>query len=200
MTTTTRSSTPQADAVTLGTVATTIDELVRIADGAPVVLADDALAQMDKVSGYIHNAIAEGKVIYGLTTGVGDLVTERLSADQIASVQLNMLRSHACGMGPDLSVREVRAMMAVMLKSLLQGYSGVSAELAQRMCLMLNRQVTPWSPGSGSVGYLIATAHIGLSLFGEGQCWYQGSCCPPPKRWRKRALRHAFPARAKGTR
>lgn len=178
MTTNTCSSTPHVDAVTLGRTTTTVDELVRIADGAPVVLASDALANMDKVSGYIHTAIADGKVIYGLTTGVGDLVTERLSADQIASVQLNMLRSHACGMGKDLSVREVRAMMAVMLKSLLQGYSGVSAELAQRMCLMLNRQVTPWSPASGSVGYLIATAHIGLSLFGEGQCWYQGRLLP----------------------
>ncbi|WP_313626391.1 aromatic amino acid ammonia-lyase [Kosakonia sp.] len=198
MTTTIRSSMSHVDAVTLGRDATTIDELVRIADGAQVVLADDALAQMDKVSGYIHKAIADGKVIYGLTTGVGDLVTERLSADQIASVQLNMLRSHACGMGPDLSVREVRAMMAVMLKSLLQGYSGVSSELAQRMCLMLNRQVTPWSPASGSVGYLIATAHIGLSLFGEGQCWYQGELLPSTDALAKAGIAPRIPGPREG--
>ncbi|WP_437889632.1 HAL/PAL/TAL family ammonia-lyase [Phytobacter sp. V91] len=178
MTTHTFSPTAPLPAVTLGRAKTTIDELVRIADGAPVILADDALAHMDSVSRYIHNAIADGKVIYGLTTGVGDLVTERLGADQIGLMQMNMLRSHACGMGPDLSVREVRATMAVMLKSLLQGYSGVSAELARHMCRMLNQQVTPWSPASGSVGYLIATAHIGLSMFGEGQCWYQGQLLP----------------------
>ncbi|MEN0614455.1 aromatic amino acid ammonia-lyase [Klebsiella indica] len=166
------------DAVILGRTRTTIEELVRIADGAPVILEPDALAHMDNVSRFIHKAIADGKVIYGLTTGVGDLVTERLSADQIGQMQMNMLRSHACGMGPDLSAREVRALMAVMLKSLLQGYSGVSAELARRMCQMLNQHVTPWSPAGGSVGYLIATAHIGLSVFGEGKCWYQGQLLP----------------------
>ena len=178
MTTHTCSPTQPPATVTLGRAKTTIDELVRIADGAPVALAPDALAQMDNVNRYIQRAIADGQVIYGLTTGVGDLVTERLGADQIGLMQMNMLRSHACGMGPDLSVREVRAMMAVMLKSLLQGFSGVSSALALRMCQMLNQQVTPWSPASGSVGYLIATAHIGLSVFGEGQCWYQGQLLP----------------------
>lgn len=69
-------------------------------------------------------------------------------------------------------------MMAVTLKSLLQGYSGVTPALAQRIADMLNRQVTPWSPAGGSVGYLIATAHIGLAVFGEGKCWYQGELLP----------------------
>lgn len=198
MTRQTGSTARSHETVTLGRAQTTIDELVRIADGAPVELAPEALANMNHVSGYIRRAIDEGQVIYGLTTGVGDLVTERLSADQIASVQLNMLRSHACGMGPDLSVREVRAMMAVMLKSLLQGYSGVSAELATRMAEMLNRQVTPWSPASGSVGYLIATAHIGLSLFGEGQCWYQGELLPSAEALAKAGIDPRVPGPREG--
>ncbi|WP_409159770.1 histidine ammonia-lyase [Pectobacterium sp. B2J-2] len=177
---TTHASSPEQhqDAVILGRTTTTIEELVRIADGTPVMLDPEALTHMDHVSRYIHHAIADGKVIYGLTTGVGDLVTKRLSADQIGLMQMNMLRSHACGMGPALPEREVRALMAVMLKSLLQGYSGVSAELARHMCQMLNQRITPWSPSGGSVGYLIATAHIGLSVFGEGQCWYQGQLLP----------------------
>lgn len=186
------------DVVTLGRAETTIEELVRIADGSRVQLDPEALAHMDNVSRYIHNAISEGKVIYGLTTGVGDLVTERLSANQIADVQLNMLRSHACGMGPDLSVREVRAMMAVMLKSLLQGYSGVNAELAQRIAQMLNNQVTPWSPAGGSVGYLIATAHIGLSVFGEGQCWYQGQRFPSAEALEKAGIAPRIPGPREG--
>ncbi len=198
MTTQTGSSGQQHNAVTLGITPTTIEQLVRIADGAQVALAPDALANMDNVSGYIRRAIDEGKVIYGLTTGVGDLVTERLSADQIASVQLNMLRSHACGMGPDLPVREVRAMMAVMLKSLLQGYSGVSPELVQRMAEMLNSRVTPWSPASGSVGYLIATAHIGLSLFGEGKCWYQGELLPSAEALEKAGIAPRIPGPREG--
>jgi len=166
--------TNDAAAVILGRAPTSIEQLVRIADGAKVQLEPEALDNMLRLNQYIHRAIDQQQVIYGLTTGVGDLVTERLSVSQIADVQLNMLRSHACGMGADLAIREVRAMMAVMLKSLLQGYSGVSPDLAVRLCVMLNQQVTPWSPAAGSVGYLIATAHIGLSLFGEGKSWYQG--------------------------
>ena len=96
----------------------------------------------------------------------------------MTDTQLNMLRSHACGVGPDLTVREVRAMMAVTLKSLLQGIQRRHPALAQRIADMLNRQVTPWSPAGGSVGYLIATAHIGLAVFGEGKCWYQGELLP----------------------
>ncbi|NIY48980.1 aromatic amino acid lyase [Cedecea colo] len=167
--------------VILGRDPSSIDDIVRIADGAPVALDQAALDNMAVVSQRIELAIEEGQVIYGLTTGVGDLVTTRLSREQISGTQLNMLRSHACGVGPDLSLREVRAMMVVTLKSLLQGYSGVTPALAQRIADMLNQQVTPWSPGSGSVGYLIATAHIGLAVFGEGRCWYQGEMLPADK-------------------
>jgi histidine ammonia-lyase len=171
-------TTPLNGSITLGQAPGTVDEIVRIADGAPIALEKAALDNMARVSSRIQRAIEQGQVIYGLTTGVGDLVTTRLSPDRMTDTQLNMLRSHACGVGPDLTVREVRAMMAVTLKSLLQGYSGVTPALAQRIADMLNRQVTPWSPAGGSVGYLIATAHIGLAVFGEGKCWYQGELLP----------------------
>ncbi|MBT0719076.1 aromatic amino acid lyase [Rosenbergiella epipactidis] len=161
-------------AVTLGSAESSIDDIIQIADGAHVALDAEALQNMDKVHGYVRRAIDQGEVIYGLTTGVGSLVSTRLTAEQIGDSQMNMLRSHACGTGADLSIRETRAMMAVTLKSLLQGYSGVSSSLAIRLAEMLNRHVIPWSPSAGSVGYLIATAHIGLSVFGEGKCWYQG--------------------------
>ncbi|EHD19994.1 MULTISPECIES: HAL/PAL/TAL family ammonia-lyase [Brenneria] len=166
------------DSVALGRAASSPADIVGIADGARVELEATALEGMLTVNRRIHQAIAQGRVIYGLTTGVGDLVTQRLSADDIADVQLNMLRSHACGVGAPLAEREVRAMMAVMLKSLLQGYSGVSPALAALMAEMLNKGVTPWSPAKGSVGYLIATAHIGLAVFGIGKCWYQGALLP----------------------
>lgn len=171
-------TTPLNGSITLGQARGTVDEIVRIADGAPIALEKAALDNMARVSSRIQRAIEQGQIIYGLTTGVGDLVTTRLSPDRMTDTQLNMLRSHACGVGPDLTVREVRAMMAVTLKSLLQGYSGVTPALAQRIADMLNRQVTPWSPAGGSVGYLIATAHIGLAVFGEGKCWYQGELLP----------------------
>ncbi len=167
-----------ATSLTLGQRPSTIEEITQIADGAQVSVTAEALQNMDRVHGYVRQAIDQGQVIYGLTTGVGSLVNTRLNGDQIAESQINMLRSHACGTGADLSIRETRAMMAVMLKSLLQGYSGVSSSLALRLADMLNRQLTPWSPSGGSVGYLIATAHIGLAVFGEGKCWYRGQLLP----------------------
>ena len=129
-------TTPLNGSITLGQAPGTVDEIVRIADGAPIALEKAALDNMARVSSRIQRAIEQGQVIYGLTTGVGDLVTTRLSPDRMTDTQLNMLRSHACGVGPDLTVREVRAMMAVTLKSLLQGYSGVTPALAQRIADM----------------------------------------------------------------
>lgn len=165
-------------AIVLGDAETSIDQITKIADGALVSADTKSLHNMDRTHRYICEAIQQGKVIYGLTTGVGSLVSTRLDAAQAANSQINMLRSHACGTGPDLTIRETRAIMAVTLKSLLQGYSGVSSSLALRLIQMLNRQVIPWAPSGGSVGYLIATAHIGLAVFGEGQCWYNGELLP----------------------
>ncbi|KQN51769.1 histidine ammonia-lyase [Serratia sp. Leaf50] len=164
--------------VTLGTAETSVSEIAAIAYGAEVLLEASALDGMLNVHEKIRQAIADNKVIYGLTTGVGDLVTQRLSPEQISDVQLNMLKSHACGIGPVLAQHEVRAMMAVMIKSLLQGFSGVSPSLVQTMAEMLNKGVVPWSPAKGSVGYLIATAHIGLSVFGYGKSYYLGELLP----------------------
>ncbi|WP_230492649.1 HAL/PAL/TAL family ammonia-lyase [Martelella alba] len=164
--------------VTLGKGDTSLREIVAIADGAQVELAQDALAGMAALQTLIRQAIDQGNVIYGLTTGVGDLVTARLGAADVAAMQLNMLKSHACGMGAPLAQREVRAMMAVMIVSLLQGHSGVGPELVTTLARMLNQGVIPWSPSKGSVGYLIATAHIGLAVFGHGQCGYQGALLP----------------------
>ncbi|AFE58615.1 HAL/PAL/TAL family ammonia-lyase [Rahnella aceris] len=164
--------------VILGTAETSVRDIADIAYGAQVLPDPSASDAMLIVHEKIRQAIDNNKVIYGLTTGVGDLVTQRLSPEQISDVQLNMLKSHACGTGPVLAQHEVRAMMAVMMKSLLQGFSGVSPALVQTMADMLNKGVTPWSPAKGSVGYLIATAHIGLSVFGYGKSFYQGELLP----------------------
>lgn len=160
--------------ITLGKQPTSIDELVAIAKGAHVKLCPDALEGMRPVQQLLHAAISEGRPIYGLTTGVGDLYSVKLKPEDISRAQLNMLRSHASGMGAPLDEPSVRAIMAAMIKALLQGHSGVSPELVLTMTEMLNRGVVPWCPAKGSVGYLIATSHIGLVIFGEGKAWFQG--------------------------
>lgn len=160
--------------VELGIAPSTIADIAAIAAGAKLALCSDALDGMKAVQNKLHQAIEERRPIYGLTTGVGDLYTVALGADEISRAQFNMLRSHASGMGKPLEAEPVRAIMACMIKSLLLGFSGVSPELVQTMADMLNRGVTPWSPAKGSVGYLIATAHIGLVIFGEGRAWFGG--------------------------
>jgi histidine ammonia-lyase len=164
--------------VPLGNFPTSIAAIAAIADGAPVNLDPEALELMHQTRGMLSSALDSGQQIYGLTTGVGDLYQVKLRPEELSQAQLNMLRSHACGVGAPHDPQTIRAIMATMIRALLQGYSCVGPELVITMAEMLNRGVTPWSPGSGSVGYLIATAHIGLAVFGEGKAWYQGELLP----------------------
>ncbi|NWE25086.1 HAL/PAL/TAL family ammonia-lyase [Pseudomonas gingeri] len=164
--------------VKLGAEPTSIDDIAAIAAGAPVVLDPVMLTAMKRIHDLIQLELDCGQSIYGLTTGVGDLYSVKLRPEEISRSQLNMLRSHASGVGDPHDNLAIRAIMATMIKALLQGCSGVSSELVVTMSEMLNRGVTPWSPGGGSVGYLIATAHIGLAVFGQGQAWYQGELLP----------------------
>jgi histidine ammonia-lyase len=160
--------------VTFGKQPTSVSEIVAVARGAKVELCPDAIQGMATVEGLLQEAIAEGRPIYGLTTGVGDLYTVKLKPEDIARAQLNILRSHASGMGTPLDELSVRAIMATMIKALVQGHSGISPQLVRTMTEMLNRGVVPWCPAKGSVGYLIATSHIGLVIFGEGRAFYKG--------------------------
>lgn len=157
---------------------TTIAEIVAIAHGAPLLLDETALAGLNALQACLQGAIAHQRPIYGLTTGVGDQYSVQLSAAEISNAQIGMLRSHACGIGAAYPHTVVRAIMATMIRALLQGHSGVGPTLVSTMAAMLNRGVIPYAPSKGSVGYLIATAHIGLVLFGEGEATYKGERLP----------------------
>lgn len=186
------------DPVDLGFATTTAADIARIASGAPVRLAPDALAAVQRCHEMIGRAIDGGVAIYGLTTGVGDLYSVRLGRDEISRAQLNMLRSHASGVGKPHDPRAIRAMMATMIKAMLQGVSGVSPAMIETMAEMLNRGVTPWSPSGGSVGYLIATAHIGLAMFGHGKAWYQGELLPGGEALRRAGIAVRAPGPREG--
>jgi histidine ammonia-lyase len=166
------------DPVRIGPDPTPLSDIVAIAHGAPVTLDSGALDGMAHTRALLIRALDRGEAIYGLTTGVGDLYSVRLGPDEVSRAQLNMLRSHASGVGAPHDHAAVRAIIATMIKALIQGASGVGPELVVTMAEMLNRGVTPWSPGGGSVGYLIATAHIGLAIFGHGKAWYQDELLP----------------------
>src|SRR6266568_4979280 len=147
-------------------------ELVRASDG--VLLAPDAREAVDRARAVVDALVAGNKLSYAITTGVGKLSDVRIAGDQIRELQVNLVRSHAVGVGEPLSVAETRAMMLLRANSLSKGHSGVRAIVIDTVCELLNRRVTPFVPSQGSVGAsgdLAPLAHLALSLIGEGECF-----------------------------
>jgi histidine ammonia-lyase len=124
----------------------------------------------------VEEIIARDAVVYGVTTGFGKLSDVRIPRDALGELQLNLVRSHACGVGDPLSEGEVRGMMLLRANVLTLGLSGVRLEIVQMLCEMLNRRVFPVVPGRGSVGAsgdLAPLAHLALSLIGEGESFFE---------------------------
>ena len=138
-----------------------------------VLLFADAREVVDRARAIVVEIVASNKLAYAITTGVGKLSDVRIAGDQIRELQINLVRSHAVGVGEPLSAPETRAMMLLRANSLAKGYSGVRAIVIDTLCEMLNRGVTPFVPSQGSVGAsgdLAPLAHLALALIGEGEC------------------------------
>jgi histidine ammonia-lyase len=139
----------------------------------PVLLLAEAREIVARARAVVDDIVAGNKLAYAITTGVGKLSDVRIIGDQIRELQVNLVRSHAVGIGEPLSDVEVRAMMLLRANSLAKGYSGVRAKVIDTLCEMLNRGVTPFVPSQGSVGAsgdLAPLAHLALAMIGEGEC------------------------------
>ena len=151
-----------------------VREVAQINNRRPVLLSADAREAVDRARAVVDEIVASNKLAYAITTGVGKLSDVRIAGDQIRELQINLVRSHAVGVGEPLSVAETRAMMLLRANSLAKGYSGVRAIVIDTLCEMLNRGVTPFVPSQGSVGAsgdLAPLAHLALALIGEGECF-----------------------------
>jgi histidine ammonia-lyase len=125
----------------------------------------------------IEEIVAREEVVYGVNTGFGKLSDVRIPQGDLRALQLNLVRSHACGIGDPLSIPEVRAMMLLRANVLALGFSGIRFEIVEMLCQMLNRGVHPIVPEKGSVGAsgdLAPLAHLALSLIGEGEAFSEG--------------------------
>src|SRR5438105_11976072 len=125
----------------------------------------------------IDQIVARDNVVYGINTGFGKLADVRIPHEEIGVLQLNLVRSHACGIGSPLSEPEVRAMMLLRANVLALGFSGIRPEVIELLCEMLNARVHPVVPERGSVGAsgdLAPLAHLALSLIGEGEAFFDG--------------------------
>jgi histidine ammonia-lyase len=152
----------------------TLEEVREVAiEHRPVLLLAEAREAVDRAREIVDEIVASNKLAYAITTGVGKLSDVRIVGDQIRTLQINLVRSHAAGVGEPLSAAETRAMMLLRANSLSKGYSGVRAVVIDTLCEALNRRVTPFVPSQGSVGAsgdLAPLAHLALALIGEGEC------------------------------
>ncbi len=155
-----------------------LEELWQISKNqAQITLDEKALQRVDAARQVVEKAVAEEKIIYGVTTGFGKLSNVHISGEHTSQLQLNLLRSHACGVGPKVSTQISRAIMVLKLNNLLRGFSGVRRELIFHLQELLNRGVHPLIPSKGSVGAsgdLAPLAHMSLVLIGEGMAEYRG--------------------------
>ena len=157
--------------------------------GEPVQMDQQARDRMNRSRGSVLNLAIADSPIYAVNTGVGLLANTRLSPSELEQLQLNVIRSHACGCGSPLPQEVVRAMMLIRANVLAKGLSGVRVEVAETLCQLLNHHVTPVVPSRGSVGAsgdLAPLAHIALVLIGEGKAEVGGHIVHGDE-----ALRHA---------
>lgn len=153
----------------------TLEQLLQIADtDVEVGIAPAARARVAAARAVVDEKAAGDSPVYGINTGFGSFAETRIERDDLAQLQVNLLRSHAAGVDAPLSVRAVRATMALRANVLAKGFSGIRLETLDALVALLNRRVHPRVPSRGSVGAsgdLAPLAHVALVLIGEGEVW-----------------------------
>jgi histidine ammonia-lyase len=157
--------------------ALTLEQIAAVAiDDERVAISPSARPGIAASRKVIEEIVARDAVVYGVNTGFGKLSDVRVPQDELRQLQLNLVRSHACGIGEPLSEPEVRAMMLLRANVLTLGFSGIRWEVIGLLCEMLNRRVHPVVPEKGSVGAsgdLAPLAHLALSVIGEGEAFFE---------------------------
>jgi histidine ammonia-lyase len=157
-------------------------QVVDVAGGeGHISLSAAARERVEQSRRVVEKIVAEGRTVYGVNTGFGKLSDVRIEPSQLRELQLNLVRSHSCGLGPPLSEAEARAMLLLRANVLAQGYSGCRPVLIEALLRLLESGVTPVIPEKGSVGAsgdLAPLAHLALTVIGEGEAFYRGERMP----------------------
>ncbi len=169
-----------------------LDDIVAIGIGDKLVeMAPEAVARCRASRRFLEEEIAARRVIYGVNTSFGPMCNKIIDDKEIESLQVNLIRSHAAGLGDPIKPYIALATLAVRLNTLLKGYSGVRVELLEMMCAMINAGVAPYIPECGSVGAsgdLVHLAHLGLAIIGEGKAYYRRKLLPAREALEKAGL------------
>lgn len=156
----------------------TLASAIEVAErGAEVKASPASLKHMEKLRALLEEKLARGEVVYGVNTGFGSLSDKVVRPENLEELQLNLIRSHSAGVGSPLPQEVVRAAMLIRLNSLLNGNSAVRKDVAELVIGMLNRGVTPYVPEFGSLGAsgdLVPSAHMAMTMLGEGMAYRRG--------------------------
>jgi len=166
------------NALALGTAPLTLEAITDVVfDGREVALDASARERVDRCANYVAEAARSGRAVYGVTTGFGANRNTTIDPSAAEELQLNLLVSHACGVGEPYPAEVVRAMLLLRINALALGHSGIRSSTLDTLVAMLNRGVIPVVPEFGSVGAsgdLCPLAHMCLPLVGLGEAWYDG--------------------------
>jgi len=168
--------------IQIGRALLALESVERVArQGDRVRLAPEARRRVQRGRQVVERIIAEGSTVYGITTGFGRFAEVTIPLQEIERLQVNLVRSHATGVGPLFGREQVRAVMLLQANKLAKGASGVRPQVVAMLLEMLNRDVVPLVPQQGSVGAsgdLAPMAHIALVLIGRGRAWLRGKAMP----------------------
>ena len=169
-----------------------LSEIAKVAYGGEAIrVGPTAHERIHASRRVIEEIVAKGAVVYGVSTGFGKLSDVHVPADELRQLQLNLVRSHSCGIGKPLSEPEVRAMILLRANVLALGLSGIRLEVIELLCELNNRGIVPVIPEKGSVGAsgdLAPLAHLSLTLIGEGEAFYKGERLPSGDALKKAGL------------
>ncbi len=170
----------------------TLQDVVNVARGGwRVVLDPAAEVFVERGARIVEGWAQEGRVVYGITTGFGDLASVVIPPEKSELLQRNLLISHACGFGDPLPLDVVRAVMLLRINTLTRGFSGISPATLGRLVDLLNLGITPVIPEQGSVGAsgdLCPLSHLAITLLGEGEVFFEGRRMPSLEALRKVGL------------
>lgn len=163
----------------------TIESIFEISHSVPgeikLEIAESSLKKMKESRKYILETIKENRPVYGINTGFGILASKHIATADLEKLQVNLIRSHSCGVGKAFSVPLTRAMMLLRTNCLISGHSGINPDIVFLLLDLMNYGVTPIVPEKGSVGAsgdLAPLSHIALTLIGEGHVSYQNKVLP----------------------
>ncbi|MGB8314535.1 MAG: aromatic amino acid lyase, partial [Aestuariivirga sp.] len=165
--------------IIVGDTAITLDHArATLAGPVSVSLSPKARVLISKSAETVARLLKTGDAIYGVNTGFGKLAKTRIAAEDLSKLQINIVRSHAAGVGAALDESVVRLVMLLKLNALSQGASGISLVAMETLAALLNADVLPVIPSQGSVGAsgdLAPLAHLSLVLIGEGEVMHNGN-------------------------